>query len=289
MAAPPRPAFVVWNPLTTSIYDSITEYLSSPDRDAGSAAAELTSLMTPYMSSTSDIQNVCHLWGVIFFMATTYHPSSPRHSLLLDLVLEIRKCSAPPFPGRLAYEKQGGCSFWEDLPIWRAVWNDYEFDAPLVPRMGERKSDGSLLENQFLPGPWRNRDGGPMVSIAWASLNAFGARLHAQTDLALLDVRALFALMEALEDERSARALDDVVPAAACKITVEPITSCPVYCGASEESIPDIFASRIPRNSVSTSYPATSQTFQEEYMLIPGCHRLDIVCRKENKRQSCRL
>jgi hypothetical protein len=234
------------------------------------------------MSSASDIQNVCHLWGVIFFMATTYHPSSPRHSLLVDLVLEIRKCSAPPFPGRLAYEKQWGCSFWEDLPIWRAVWNDYEFDAPLVPRMGERKSDRSLLENQFLPGPWRNRDGGPMVSIAWASLNAFGARLHAQTDLALLDVRALFALMEALEDERSARALDDVVPAAACKITVEPFTSYPVCCRHSGDLFLDCLPSRIPRNSVSASYPAVSRTIQEGYMLIPGYPQVG-YCMQERK------
>jgi hypothetical protein len=119
--------------------------------------------------------------------------------------------------------------------MWRAVWDDYEFDAPLLPRMGERKSYRCLL-TKFLPGPWRNRDGGPMVSIAWASLNAFGARLHAQTDLALLDVRALFALMEALEDDRSTRALDDVVPAAACKLTIEPFTSYQKRCRASQNS-----------------------------------------------------
>jgi len=232
MAAPPRPAFVVWNPLTTSIYDSITDYLSSPDRDARSAAVALTSMMTPYMSSASDIQNLCHLWGVIFFMATTFHPSSPKHSLLVDLVLEIRKCSVPPFLGLLEYEKQWRCSFWVDLPMWRAVWDDYEFDAPLVPRMGERENDRSLLENKFLPGPWRNRDGGPMPSTSWASLNALGARLHAQTDLALLDVRALFALMEALEDERSARALDEVVPAASCKMTLGPFASYLACCWA---------------------------------------------------------
>ncbi|TVY54514.1 hypothetical protein LSUE1_G010334, partial [Lachnellula suecica] len=218
MAIPPRPAFVSGNFLAASIYDLISDYVSSPARNAPSTAISLTSLMAPYMSSASDLQSICHLWGVLFFMATTYHPSSPKHSLLVDLVLEIRKCSAPPYAELLAYEKQWGCRFWTDLPMWEAVWSDFEFDAPLVPRMAERKADWGLLENRFLPGPWRNRDGEAMASVAWASLNAFGARLHAQTDLELFDSRALSALVEALEENRSAKALDDIVPAAACWI-----------------------------------------------------------------------
>jgi hypothetical protein len=121
MAAPPRPSFMIGNPLAANIYDFISDYLSSPARDAPSTAASLTSLMAPLMTTASDIQNVCHLWGVIFFMATTYHPSSPKHSLLVELVLEIRRCSAPPFEGRLAYEKQWGCAFWVDLPMWQAI------------------------------------------------------------------------------------------------------------------------------------------------------------------------
>ncbi|TVY40961.1 hypothetical protein LSUB1_G003488, partial [Lachnellula subtilissima] len=218
MAAPPRPSFVVGNLLTANIYDFVSDYLSSPARDAPSMAASLTSLMAPLMKTASEIQEICHLWGIICFMATTYHPSSPKHSLLVELVLEIKKYSAPPFKGRLTYEKQWDCAFWVDLPMLPAVWDDFEFDAPLEPRMAERKSDPNLLSNRFLPGPWRSRDRIPMSSEAWASLNAFGARLYAQTHISSFEDRALFALTEALEGDKTAKALDDVVPAAACWI-----------------------------------------------------------------------
>ncbi|TVY24698.1 hypothetical protein LHYA1_G006659 [Lachnellula hyalina] len=218
MAAPPRPSFVAGTPLAANIYDFVSDYLSSSSRDAPSMAASLTSLMAPIMKTASEIQEICHLWGIICFMTTTYHPSSPKHWLLVELVLEIKKCSAPPFEGRLMYEKQWGCAFWVDLPMLSAVWDDFEFDSPLVPRMAERKSDPNLWSNRFLPGPWRSRDMIPMSSEAWASLNAFGARLYAQPYISSLEDRALFALTEALEHEKSAKALDDVVPAAACWI-----------------------------------------------------------------------
>lgn len=218
MATRPRPSFVVGNSLAASIYDFISDYLISPARNAPSMAASLTSFLAPLMKTTAEIQNICHLWGIICFMATTYHSSSPKHSLIVELIFEIRKCSAPPFEGRLAYEKQWGCTFWDDLSMLLDVWDDLEFDAPLMPRMCERKSDPNLLKNRFLPGPWRSRNMIPMSSEAWASLNAFVARLYAQTDVSSLEDRALFALTEALEEDKPATALDDVVPAAACWI-----------------------------------------------------------------------
>lgn len=215
MAAPPRPSFVGGSLLAANIYDTISEYISTPTRDAYLSAVELTSLVAPLMTTASDIQSVCHLWGVMFFMATTYHPSSPKHYLIVDLILEIRKCSAPPSQARFDFEKQAGCLFWVDLPMWLDVWNDFEFDAPIVPRKADRQSAPTLTDNRFLPGPWRNGDGTPMKWDAWASLNALGARVCSQTSIGLLAMKAHCALAEGLGEDKPAFGLDDAVPAAA--------------------------------------------------------------------------
>ena len=50
-------------------------------------------------------------------------------------------------------------------------------------------------------------------------MNAFIARLHAKTpDIIHLDLRGLFAMIEALEQELTAIQLEDVLPVAACWI-----------------------------------------------------------------------
>ena len=64
--------------------------------------------------------------------------------------------------------------------------------------------------------PWRLDPGKSLTGGEWANINAFLARLHtAAPDVARLDVRELFAMIEALEQPLTSSRLEDVLPAAA--------------------------------------------------------------------------
>jgi hypothetical protein len=58
-----------------------------------------------------------------------------------------------------------------------------------------------------------------MSGAEWTNLNAFAARLHNVIDrLPYLDLKALFALLDALEESIATIALYNLVPSAACWI-----------------------------------------------------------------------
>ncbi|KAF2717874.1 hypothetical protein K431DRAFT_288121 [Polychaeton citri CBS 116435] len=94
------------------------------------------------------------------------------------------------------------------------VWSDLEQDAPLHPRLEDRP--GYVNTRSERP-PWRPEPGRWLTAGEWTNLNAFMARLHtAAPDLPKVDLRGLFAMIEALEQPLTPSQLEDVLPAAAC-------------------------------------------------------------------------
>lgn len=59
----------------------------------------------------------------------------------------------------------------------------------------------------------------PMSGAEWKNLNAFVARLHAIIDgIPYIDLKGLYAFLDALENPIPVTVLDDLVPLAACLI-----------------------------------------------------------------------
>jgi hypothetical protein len=203
-------------PLTAEIYDVIAEFVSDPRCKSSETAVSLTSLFLPFTSTLTDIENVEFLWGTIFWTASTFFPGATEHWRLLELVRDIQRIPAPPGDGVRQDEEANGHEWWVDLPGWERVWADLECDAPITVPVLNRKGAKQLKPTRFTPGPWRLDDNKPMSGSAWTNLNAFAAKLYAQTPLDCLGLIGLQSLLEALEKDIPPKDLDNVVPAAAC-------------------------------------------------------------------------
>ncbi|EPE34437.1 hypothetical protein GLAREA_10131 [Glarea lozoyensis ATCC 20868] len=211
-----RPSWVNKTLLTSQVYDVIEGFVSSPNCEASEIATSLTSLFLPFTRTRSDIENVDCLWGTIFWTASTFFPGATEHWRLIELVREIQRIPAPPGEAISADEDANGHEWWVDLPGWTRVWADLECDAPITTPIRNRKGATQEQPMKFTPGPWRREDGKPMSALAWTNLNAFAAKLYAQTPLDYLGLIGLQSFLEALEKDISPRDLDNVVPAAAC-------------------------------------------------------------------------
>lgn len=160
---------------------------------------------------------VCFIWGVLLDLVKQLSPDDSQQAELVKLLVSIQDQPPPTGNGHAEYEEKYPLnSFWKDLPHWRAVLSDFENDAPFVPPYKDREGNVKYSPDGVLPGPWSGTLSGP----EWTSLSAFVARLHtAAPTLWYLDVKALHALLEALEENHAATdTLDNLVPAAACWI-----------------------------------------------------------------------
>lgn len=212
-----RPEFVDKEQRIANICDVIEDFLLKEDRGTRRTAIALTSLLSPSAIEVPNVEEVCWLWGSIFWFAKAYHPSAPEHDLLVDLLVDITKITVPRERRALEDESIHGEVWWRDLPRWNQVWRDFEYNAPIVPSMAERKG-GLPSPPAEEHAPWTSSGETPMPGKAWTNVNALGAKLHARTSIRGLDFKGLYALLEALEEERTPKELDDIVPAAACWI-----------------------------------------------------------------------
>lgn len=193
---------------------------SQSSQHAATTAQKLNDLFTTAATSSAasppstDPSNRFLIWRSLlrYFFATVFHilaqspPPSNAHQDLVILLLVIRSTPSPDDPPPEFYDTGGTANFWEDLPTWRSVWTDFERRAPLPSRPDTFRSTRS-------PPPWPGRD---LSGVEWGNLNAFLAYLHVkETRLGFVDVRGLFAMIDALEDNHPAQTLDNLVPAAA--------------------------------------------------------------------------
>lgn len=210
-----KPSYVISSPLVSSTFDLLASYLSSEHRSCAVTAGTLTTIYTLCVTDVDSVYNVGYLWGTLFHVIKQFPSTSPEHTYLLKLLLDLRSQPPPEGPGRVEWEENDPCDlFWTDLPYWRAIWTGYLYEAPLHPPISERPGgDIAFHHTATSPGPWC----GIALSVAeWTSLNAFLAKLHATTDVYYLDLFGLYTLLDALEEPHvDPKAFDDLVPVAA--------------------------------------------------------------------------
>ena len=213
------PSWVFAHPLVEPTYRIVAAYSANLDASPEKASEELIALYTPSLQDFSMLFDTGFLWATILHAASQIDPLSPLHSHLTDLFLAIRKHPPPQETPAIAQFKdiRKIDSFWSTLPLLPAVWKDFDIAAPLHPRLMNREyyandNRRGPRPTTSHPGPWRNES---LTSAQWASLNAVLAKEHARTNIVHLDLKGLFALIDALEYKHGAGALDDLVPAAA--------------------------------------------------------------------------
>ena len=209
-----EPSFAGSNAIVDGAYSLLTNYLHDSSGNANDTAQSLTALVEPYLTPLDQPQPVEYLWATLFWIVKQLPPNDPRQFSLAEIFLQIREIPLPAGEGRDAYEEDALDQFWTDLPFWRATWSDYEREAPLVPPMGMRP--GAIEDAPSRARlPWR---GTPLLGSEWTNLNAFLAKLHSASDLPYLDLKGLYALLEALEERQARETVEDLLPAAACWI-----------------------------------------------------------------------
>jgi hypothetical protein len=159
---------------------------------------------------------VRYLWGVVLDLIKQLAPEDECQALLIEVLVSLMEGPPPAGAARIQYE-----AIWpqthlrKTLPDWRAVWSDFELEAPVFPRHEDRRGRVARWPDGVLPGAWR----AALSGLEWKNLNSFIARLHsAAPELKLLDLVGLRAMLEALEETQPTHVLDDVLPAAACWI-----------------------------------------------------------------------
>lgn len=200
-----------------AVADLLITFLSSSGNASDTeTAGTARAIVGHFDGSTSGFKEwrsyLRYFWANIFDLAIQIPHSDRRQDDLCSVLVAIR--DLPP-PANIPKEFQETSSdrFWTDLPGWRSVWVDFEKDAPLRPPLEQRPPYSDMGPPTNKP-PWR-RDA--LTGDEWANLNAFLARLHqAVPDLQYMDLRGIFAILEALEQPGDAAALNDLVPAAAC-------------------------------------------------------------------------
>lgn len=211
------PPWLSCHSLIESTFRILAKYAIDLDISPQIVSGELATFYTPLLREFNTVHNVSFLWAVVLHAASQTQPDSTAHSRITDVLLALHAQPPPPTTEALAkFEaiNRHAFTFWSALPLIHLVWTDYEYAAPLHPRKIDRP--GSDRRGSFrTPSdifPWSDV---PLDSAQWASMNAVLAKLHARTEIQKLDLRGLFAMIDALEWERDAAALDDLVPAAA--------------------------------------------------------------------------
>ena len=214
------PTWISAHSLCHPTFRIIAKYTTDSTIKPETASAQLLELYSPALQDPQTLFDIGFLWATILHAASQTDPLSSLHTRLTDLFLAIREQPPPEETPAIAEFKDihGNVSFWGSLPLLTTVWKDLDIAAPLHPRLMDRPYYANDTRRGPRPtssslGPWRDE---PLTSAQWASLNALLAKEHARTNIMHLDLKGLFALIEALEYEyRESDALDDLIPAAA--------------------------------------------------------------------------
>jgi hypothetical protein len=156
------------------------------------------------------------LFAILFTIITQLDPAAAQQDYLIILVTSLRDVPLPTSVVQEIDSRDLDSNMNEDLRKLITVLSDFERDAPLYPRLEERSNYLTSLPERT---PWQRPLGQCLTASEWASINAFVARLHhSAPDVLKLDLRGLFAMIEALELPLTSSQLEDVLPAAVCWI-----------------------------------------------------------------------
>ncbi len=218
-----EPDWISVEPRNHIVFEMLVCFINSASADptsvqhfADSTINALTSISTPDPSVEQYRNESRVMFGILFTIITQLDAAAPSQDHLVKLVLSLRCVPLPATvvqgfevndPGALDSDMN------QDLSKLKNVLSSFEADAPLHPRNEDRPN---IPRADWEYSPWRQAPGRHLTADAWASINAFVAQLHTATpDLIHLDLRGLYAMIEALEQPLSPSRLEDVLPTAA--------------------------------------------------------------------------
>ncbi|KAI9671796.1 MAG: hypothetical protein M1831_003324 [Alyxoria varia] len=153
-----------------------------------------------------------------FICATFYHYAKqipPRHSRQQKLLLLLYQVRTAPDPTNIPDDMT--CSndhaFWPQLPLLWWTFNRHEYFTPAYPPRVELDGKDPRTELADVPYPERKT----ITAEEWTNLNSSVANVHGMTNgqVSCLDHLALYALVDALEEELDGAKVDDLLPSAA--------------------------------------------------------------------------
>ncbi|KAL9091126.1 MAG: hypothetical protein Q9165_005053 [Trypethelium subeluteriae] len=205
-------------PALANFYPILSNYIHDPSGSALKAAQDIYDIFNSESEINEETPAPGYLWEILFWFIKQIPSNDHRQDRLVKLVSEIRNIPALSNNNACRWDSKDLChTSWADLPSFYAVWSDHERQAPSSRLLAKR--DPRIITNQPqapTAGTW---GGLPLTGIEWANLHAFLARLHAATDFRDLELRGMFALLDALEDDSPPQLADDLILAAAHWIT----------------------------------------------------------------------
>ncbi|KAL9063033.1 MAG: hypothetical protein Q9157_008465, partial [Trypethelium eluteriae] len=202
-------------PALANIYPTLSDYLYDPSSSPSKAAKYLYDIFNSNNEKTEENPPAPgYLWEIVFWLIKQIPANDHRQDQLVVLVSEIRNIPSSSNNYASRRDSKGPChTSWADLPSFYTVWLDFEREAPLGSLRASRDPHTTSHEPQNSTAEiW---GGVPLTGIEWANLHTFLARLHSATDFRDLELRGMFALLDALEEELTPQLADDLVPAAA--------------------------------------------------------------------------
>ena len=138
------------------------------------------------------------LWAEMVDLIIGIPHSDPWQDKLVELLGAMKEVPRRVTPGMVELERSWGLAFWHNLPIFgaevRETWNEAPWEERPDDLFGYRKNT-------------------PFSPNAWASLNAFTARITAAS-VSNFEIYAIWILKHVLEQERKDEEVDNNLPAA---------------------------------------------------------------------------
>jgi hypothetical protein len=216
-----EPSWINIEPRNHLVFETLLSFLDRASADPANVQQLADTTVTILRSISTKNPSVDQyrfesrvLFGILFTVVKQIDVTSAQQDHLIKLVLSLRHM---PLPATVAQEidprRDLDSNMNEELNKLINVLSDFEREAPLHPHLENRPN---YTHRSREHPPWRQRC---LTAGEWVNINAFIARLHTSApDLTKLDLRGLFAMIEALELPLTSSQLDDVLPAAACWI-----------------------------------------------------------------------
>ena len=214
-----QPSWISLEPRNHIVFGELLSFLDCASANPTNVQHLANSTITTLLSTSTQNPSVDQyrfesrvLFGVLFTVVKQLDAAAAQQDHLMKLVLSLRNVPLPATVTQEIDPRDLDSDMKQDLRKLINILSEFEHDAPLHPRLDDRPDyPGKQHERP----PWRQQPGRYLTGGEWTNVNAFIARLHtAAPDLPRLDLRGMFAMIEALEQPLTPSQLEDVLPAA---------------------------------------------------------------------------
>lgn len=218
-----EPSWIASEPKNHMVFSELQSFINRTSSDPTNVQNYADSTIFSLLSTSTHDPSVDQyrfesrvIFGILFTLVKQLNAAAVQQDHLVNLVTSLRQVQIPISAAQEIDPRALDSNMNEDLSKLINVWSSLERDAPLHPPLEDRP----IFKDTPSEHPaWRQDPGHYLTAEEWANLNTFIARLHtAAPDVTKLDLRGLFALIEALEQRLTPQQLEDAVPAAACWI-----------------------------------------------------------------------